>query len=145
MNEDLLRRLLGAQQRMAAHSTLHTETIARQLGSTPTDVKCLSLLVLEPMTPRRIADELHLTAGAGTTVIDRLEKAGYARRERTSADRRQVTVQADLEKAQAAIALYTPLYERTRALVERYDEAQLAFLVDYVEKMTDILASSSDA
>src|SRR3569833_2256761 len=125
MNEDLLQRLLGAQQRMAAPSTLHTAAIARKLGSTPTDLKCLSLLVREPLTPRRIADELHLTAGAVTTVIDRLEKAGYARRERSSTDRRQVRVQADLEKAQEASALYTPLYERTRELVGKYDEAQV--------------------
>lgn len=136
---ELVQRLLIDQQRMAARGLRYNEAVARELGVTPTDVKCLGLLVQRPCTPRELAGELELTAGAVTAVVDRLEHAGFARRERSTTDRRQVVVHAVTEQAQRAVALHLPLYERLAELVGSYDEQQIRTLLDYIERCTQVL------
>src|SRR5689334_23411668 len=107
-----VRRLLAAQQRAAARGTVLAELIAARLRITPTDLKCVYLLTQGSRTARALADALRLTPSATTAVIDRLERAGFATRNRDSADRRQVTVSAVPERLAEATALYQPLYER---------------------------------
>ncbi|MGC7103127.1 MarR family transcriptional regulator [Amycolatopsis lurida] len=141
---ELVQQLLTSQQRMAARSLRYNESIARKLGVTPTDVKGLGLLVQRPHTPRELADELELTASAVTAVVDRLEHAGFARRERSSTDRRQVTVHAVAEQTQRAVALHISLYERLAEVVSSYDEQQIGTLLDYIEQCTRILADEAD-
>lgn len=60
---------------------VHGETVAARLGITGTDLECLMVLLRGPRTPRELAAELRLTPSAVTAVIDRMESAGFARRE----------------------------------------------------------------
>lgn len=133
-------RLLAAQQRTAARGTVLAELIATRLSITPTDLKCVHLLSQGPRTARALADELRLTPSATTTVIDRLERAGFATRQRDSADRRQVTVRAVPERVAEATALYRPLYERMADLVGGYTDEQITLLLDFAERSDEILA-----
>lgn len=133
-------RLLAAQQRAAARGTVLAELIAARLGITPTDLKCLHVLLRGPRTARALADELRLTPSATTSVIDRLEHAGFATRQRDSADRRQVNVHAVPERAAEATALYRPLYERMAELVGGYTDDQVTVLLDFAERSDEVLA-----
>jgi DNA-binding MarR family transcriptional regulator len=133
-------RLLAAQQRAAARGTVLAELIAARLGITPTDLKCVHLLSQGPRTARALADDLRLTPSATTTVIDRLERAGFATRNRDSTDRRQVTVSAVPERVAEATALYRPLYERMADLVSGYTDDQVTLLLDFAERSDEILA-----
>ena len=133
-------RLLAAQQRAAALGTVLSELIAARLHITPTDLKCVHLLARAPRTARALADELRLTPSAITTVIDRLERAGFATRERDSTDRRQVTVRAVPERVAEATAMYRPLYERMTDLVGGYTDDQVALLLDFAERSAAVLA-----
>jgi DNA-binding MarR family transcriptional regulator len=133
-------RLLAAQQRAAARGTVLAELIAGRLGITPTDLKCVHVLSRGPRTARVLAEELRLTPGAITAVVDRLERAGFATRERGSTDRRQVTVRAVPERVAEAAALYRPLYERMADLVGGYTDDQVALLLDFAERSDEILA-----
>jgi len=47
----------------------------------------------EPLTAGELAVEAGLTTGAVTTVLDRLERAGYALRVRDTHDRRRILVE----------------------------------------------------
>ncbi len=53
--------------------------LAEYLGVGRTDLRCLDLIVRGgPQTASELGVRLHLTRGSMTTLIDRLERAGYA-------------------------------------------------------------------
>ncbi len=73
-----------------------------------------------------------LTTGAVTAVIDRLEKAGYARRVGDPADRRRVLVELTERARQLAWELMgEPMSNNGREVVERYSDEQLELLVEF--------------
>ncbi|MEV0228629.1 MarR family transcriptional regulator [Nonomuraea sp. NPDC050786] len=126
--------LMGLQQHAAALGTIHAEQIASQLGITATDLKGLFLLLQRPHAPRELAAALHLTPSAITSVIDRMERAGFARREPSKTDRRRYLVTAVPDRAQQAIELYTPLFTSMREVLAHYDDDQLATLLDFAQR-----------
>jgi DNA-binding MarR family transcriptional regulator len=68
--------------------------IADLLGVNRTDILCLDILArLGTVTAGRLAAESHLTTGAITALIDRLERAGYVSRLPDPVDRRRVLVE----------------------------------------------------
>jgi DNA-binding MarR family transcriptional regulator len=70
------------------------QAVADALGMNRTDMRCIDVLQREgPVTAGRLAEATGLTTGAMTTALDRLERAGYARRTRDAADRRRVVVE----------------------------------------------------
>ncbi|GJM74993.1 hypothetical protein HMSSN036_72090 [Paenibacillus macerans] len=71
------------------------QTISEKIGLNATDHKCLDyLLKAGPVTAGRLAELTGLTTGAVTSVIDRLEQAGFATRDKDPNDRRKVLVKA---------------------------------------------------
>lgn len=61
-------------------------------GVSRNDLRCLNMLADAPAKPSVIAAELGLTTGSVTALIDRLERANLARRDRDPEDRRGVIV-----------------------------------------------------
>ena len=62
---------------------------AEKVGLGLTDMQLLHMLQLYgPSTPSRLAAWTRLSSGGVTVALDRLEKAGYLRREANPADRR---------------------------------------------------------
>jgi DNA-binding MarR family transcriptional regulator len=75
------------------------QVFAERLGLNRTDLHVLGLLQdAGSMTAGDVAEATSLTTGAVTAVIDRLEKSGYARRERVAGDRRRVVVRPTHER-----------------------------------------------
>jgi hypothetical protein len=67
---------------LSAAVVLFHEAVAAQLGMSATEWRCLSLLSQQgPATAGRLAQLSGFTTGAITGIVDRLERAGYARRE----------------------------------------------------------------
>src|SRR5215510_8760128 len=96
---------------------------------------CLDLLGLAgPTTAGRLATHTGLTTGAMTAVIDRLERAGFARRVRDAGDRRCVLVEALPERVRQIEMLYRPLIAAVARLNEEYGDRQLAVVVDYLSR-----------
>src|SRR5436853_3885354 len=82
----------------AARVILHGLRASDALSLAPTDLVCMCLLQLNgPATPGWLSEMTGLTTGAVTGMIDRLERAGYVRREPDPEDRRRVIVQPDLQ------------------------------------------------
>lgn len=95
--------------RFIADVVLFNQTVAQREGLNASDAQFLTLLQVHgPMTPGRLAARTGFTTGATTGVIDRLERAGFARRTRDERDRRKVIVTPQWEAIQAR--LY-PRYE----------------------------------
>src|SRR3954447_9776369 len=70
--------------------------VADQLGVNRTDMRILDLLSQLPdrrMTAGELAEKAVLSTAAITAAVDRLERKGYARRTRDTADRRRVFIE----------------------------------------------------
>ena len=78
------------------------QAVADAIGINRTDLRCLDVIQREwPVAAGRLAEQTGLTTGAITTVLDRLERAGYARRVRDPSDRRRVLVEVTPEPSRA--------------------------------------------
>jgi len=108
--------------------------VADALGLNRTDMRCLDVLEREgPVTAGRLAEATGLTTGAMTTALDRLERAGYASRTRDLADRRRVLV-ATTAQARDAGRYYGEHVAQSERLYQRYTEAQLEMLLEFVRE-----------
>lgn len=111
------------------------QAVADALGLNRTDMRCLDVLEREgPVTAGRLAEATGLTTGAMTTALDRLERAGYARRVPDTADRRRVLVQATPQSLQDAGRFYGEHAALSELLYQRYTEAQLELLLGFVRE-----------
>src|SRR5579872_2319205 len=103
--DDLLLRLEHGVRRMLAGAIIFNQQVAESLGVNATDLQCLNLLELQgALTPGELARCCGLTTGGVTVVLDRLEKAGYIKREPNPDDRRSLLIRpvtAKLRKLQA--------------------------------------------
>lgn len=123
-------------QLLAATIVLFEQAVADQLHISVSHIHCANLLRLTgPMTAGQLAELTGLTTGAVTSMIDRLERAGYVRRESDPHDRRRVFVHAEGEAMERDIGpLYTPLANASAALNAHYSDQELALLVDYLTR-----------
>jgi len=137
--QEILAALSTAMRRASANGVLLSQAIAECVGLSSNDMECLDLLSQEGIvTAGRLAEITGLSTGAVTGIIDRLEKAGYARRVPNPRDRRSVLVEPLLEKVARDIGPFFTAIERGMAeLSARYDEAELALLLDFVSRLNE--------
>ena len=111
------------------------EAVARALDVNRTDLRCLSVLSrLGTVTAGALAAMAGVTRGAMTTALDRLERAGYARRAWGAEDRRSVRVELTEDARKRIWALYGPLAEEGATLLQKYTLAELAAVLRYLEE-----------
>lgn len=111
--------------------------IANYLGLSEIDHKCLDVILRteKPLTGNQLAGETSLTAGAITGVVDRLEKAGYAYRQRDQQDRRLVYIVPFREKAMMNIGpLFEIMQQSMDKILSEYDDEKLEVICDYLSK-----------
>jgi DNA-binding MarR family transcriptional regulator len=114
---------------------------ARLLGINETDLRCLEILMREEpgATPRLLADRLGLTTGSVTSVLDRLEKAGYLTRAPHPSDRRKLVVRATETAVQRAGELIGPLLaDGQERLLSRYSARQLDLIAEFLVRARDL-------
>ena len=108
------------------------EVAREKLGINRTDLRCLNIVENNgPMTAGRLAELSGLTTAAVTSVLDRLERAGYARRLRDQQDRRQVMVEVTPLLAERATPIWGPLGEEAQSILARMSAQQLQALIDF--------------
>ena len=109
------------------------EAAAERLGVNRTDLRVLGMLVRRgPMTAGQLAQACGLSRGAMTTAIDRLDRAGYARRVRDLRDRRSVRVKITPRARRLCTELYGPISDAGMARLRRYSDEELALLRDFL-------------
>jgi DNA-binding MarR family transcriptional regulator len=114
---------------------LVTTAAADALGVNSTDHRCIELIERAgELTAGQLAEASGLTTGAITTVLDRLERAGYIQRLRDPADRRRVVVQTTALARRRSQAIFGPLIAESRAMLADYSDEQLALLTDFLER-----------
>jgi len=130
----LIEAINGEVRRSQNRTDAYDEAVADAVGINRTDHRCLDILENEGgATAGRLAELMGLSTGAVTTVLDRLERAGLARRVRDEHDRRKVNVVVT-EKAGALLwPFYEPLMKMSERLYVRYSDEQLALVLDFLE------------
>ena len=131
---ELIDAINGEVRRAQNRSDAYDEAVADAVGINRTDHRCLDILENEGgATAGRLAELMGLSTGAVTTVLDRLERAGLARRVRDEHDRRKVNVVVT-EKAGALLwPFYEQLMKMSERLYVRYSDEQLALVLDFLE------------
>ena len=144
MSTDRITRYIPLARAVWMRSMEFHEAIANALGLHATDLKALRLLGEGPLTVGRIAEGLELTGPSATALVDRLERAGYVRRERSTADRRQVTIVADAQKLDALNALYEPYQADMRQVLDGYAEDEFETIIAYLSKTGRLLKTHAE-
>ncbi len=135
----LLAGVLREVRRMTAQSVLISQAVSERFGLNSSDLECLDLALLSGgATAGEFAKVTGLTTGAITGVIDRLERAGYVRRERDPTDRRKVVVRARPAMTRRIAPLYDSLQREMTALWSRYGDEQLALILDFLARSCDL-------
>ncbi len=135
----LIERLSSVSRKLSNETVLYQQAAAEQFGLNATDIKTgYILLESDPLTAGQIAKSSGLTTGAVTSVIDRLELAGFVRRGADPNDRRKVIVERIQSKAEEVHKVYQPMLSAMSRLNEQYTNQELALILDYLEAETEI-------
>ena len=137
--DELIARLALLGQIDSTQTALFQQRAAAANGVGITEMKALDILVREGVqTAGQLTAALHLTSGAITGVIDRLEKRHLARRTADPSDRRKVIVEADFATLASGPNPYQSIGDAFSALYAGYTVEQLEFLVQHLERSTEI-------
>ncbi len=118
------------------------QAVAERVGLSRTDLRCLDL-VLEmviagtPATPRRLAEAASLTPSTITSVLDRLERAGYLQRTREQANRRQVLLQLTARFAEVAEEIFGPVGAEGAAQLAQLTDAEVDTMIAFFSRAHD--------
>ncbi|GGW52365.1 putative HTH-type transcriptional regulator YcgE [Streptomyces lucensis JCM 4490] len=130
---------LSAMDHLIAAHLIGQQELARRLGLTVTDLTCFAF-VLEAgedlLTAGDLAARAHVTTGAVTGILNRLERAGYVTRRPDPSDRRRVRVAAVPAAVTRVEAVYAGHYERLTALFSDYSAGELAIITDWFTRAT---------
>jgi len=113
---------------------------AERLGVNRTDLHCLNTVEnAGGLTAGELARETGLTTGAVTGVIDRLDRAGYARRVPDPEDRRRVKVEVTPKFYARADQIWGPLAaDWERSLSGRFTAEQLERVIELLRPTNEV-------
>jgi DNA-binding MarR family transcriptional regulator len=121
------------------------QLVGERMGVNRTDHRVLEILArCGPMTAGELARQSHLTTGAVTAVLDRLERVEYARRLRDTEDRRRVLIEETPECRRAAMGYYGPFMRRSFEVMEKYTAEELRVVRDFMRDATALAAGYAD-
>lgn len=136
---DIIERLALLGEAESTQTALFQQMAAARYGLGITDMRAMSILLRNgPQSAGDLMAQLHVTSGAVTGVINRLESAGLARREGDPQDRRRVVVVVDAEGLESRENVYLPIREAFSDLYRGYSLEQLQFLVRHFERAITI-------
>jgi DNA-binding MarR family transcriptional regulator len=131
---------LGELFRINGSQDIAFDTVAAErLGINRTDLNCIDVIERHGgVTAGQLAAEAGLTTGAVTAVIDRLERAGYARRVRDDEDRRRVKVEVTPKLENEAGKIYGPLMEEFQAVMNGATAEQLRVMIEFLRRANEV-------
>lgn len=134
---------------LVVEGTKFTGAFASAHGLHHTDVDALTRVMAQergtPMTAGALAQELGLTTGAITSVVDRLERAGHVSRVRDDADRRKVLVHYSAGGRALADEFVDPLTRRIDAVMDQFTSAELDVVRRYLTATSEAIAAHRES
>jgi DNA-binding MarR family transcriptional regulator len=118
---------------------------AEKAGLGLTDMQMVHMLQLYgPSTPSRLAAWTGLSSGGITVALDRLEKAGYLRREPNPADRRSLLITLIPARLRKIAAMYEGVEKETRRLLALLPQSDLEAVVRFFETLHAVGTDSEE-
>jgi len=122
------------------------EVAARHYGLNRTDMRALEIVSREgPLAPTELASRLGFTTGGITTVIDRLERAGYVTRRPQGSDRRRLVIDVTDATRQKDSQVFSGLGRVTRRALATYSADDLGVIGDFLDRMREVTAAFTDS
>lgn len=140
---------VGTAMRRMLHSVENARLhAARTQHLHPTDFACLGLLARssEPLSPKDIINQLDLSSGSVTALLDRLERGGYITRMANPDDRRSLLVVLDTNAASGPMKSYQRIEQSYRDATAGFSPEELSMISEFLERMvrlTDDLSASA--
>lgn len=133
-------RILRAIRRIIRSVDIYSHKLAIESGVTVPQLSCL-LRVVEggALTLKSLADEVDLSASTLVGIIDRLERKGLVRRERSAVDRRQVLISATEEGVILASGSPSPLQDQLASALDTLPELERAAITLSLERIVDLM------
>lgn len=125
---------IGALDDLVATNLVGRQELARNLDLSVKDLVCFAH-VLEsdaPVTAGDLAARAHVTTGAVTGILNRLERGGFVERKPDPTDRRRVHVTPVPAAAERVQAVYGPYAKLLTELCARYSADELAVITDWL-------------
>ncbi len=119
------------------------QAVADRIGVNRTDLRCLDILTDEAgsgrrLTPRELAEQSGMSPSAITTVLDRLERAGYAGRVRDDVNRRRVLVALTPLLAKLTEDIFAPVAAAGQAHLASYSDDELELLLVFFARVHEL-------
>jgi DNA-binding MarR family transcriptional regulator len=108
-----------------------------------TDLTCFAYVIEAGEnlpTAGDLAARVHVTTGAVTGILNRLERAGYITRRPDPTDRRRIRVAAQPDAVARVREVYEPYYARLGQLFADYSPDEIAVLNDWFTRASALAA-----
>ncbi|ODU94487.1 MAG: hypothetical protein BGP23_11855 [Lysobacterales bacterium 66-474] len=127
---------IGEATRLFQDSTdAFDDAACAALGINRTDLKCLGMIVeANSISAGELAAGMGLTRGAMTTALDRIERAGYARRVADPDDRRGIRVELTPSCMRSLEAIWGGIRREGEAMMSGYTAAELATVLRFIQE-----------
>jgi DNA-binding MarR family transcriptional regulator len=137
--QELAEQITGPLSRRHSTATvLFHQAVAERLGLGPADHKCLDLLVERgSMSGSQLAAVTGLTSGAITGVVNRLERAGYVRRQPDPDDRRKQVLTPVDERINDIQEVFRDIRPAFENLLDGFDVHQLTAIAEFLTRSTE--------
>lgn len=138
--------VVGSLRALSTEMDRLDQAAADWYGLNRTDMQALDILGRTgPLAPTALARQLGFTTGGVTTVLDRLEKAGYIRRRPDPADRRRQLVETTEATAARDEEVFGDLIRATSDVLADYTEDRLVVIRDFLDRIRHVTAAHADA
>jgi DNA-binding MarR family transcriptional regulator len=138
--------VVGSLRALSTEIDRLDQAAADRYGLNRTDMRALDIVgQAGPLAPTALARLLGFTTGGVTSVLDRLERAGYIRRQADPGDRRRQVVHTTEATAARDQEVFGDLIRRTSELLAAYTDDQLRIIHDFLDRNRQLTAAYADA
>ncbi|KAF2776546.1 MULTISPECIES: MarR family transcriptional regulator [Streptomyces] len=122
---------------LVAASLVGQQEFARNLGLSLTDLVCFAHVAEAgdtPVTAGELATRAHVTTGAVTGILNRLERGGFVHRRPDPADRRRVHVVAVPAAAERVRAVFGPYHRLLADSLADHTPDEVALIAGWLDR-----------
>lgn len=146
ISEDQISSVISALRELGSEQDRLDDAASRFYGLNRTDMRALEIVSRSgPIAPTELARLMGFTTGGITTVVDRLEKAGYVARRPSGSDRRRLVVEATDATVEKDRQAFAGLVGATGELIATFKRTELAAITRFLDGVRMITAESADS
>jgi DNA-binding MarR family transcriptional regulator len=139
-----MNRITDTFREMSVVMTVLNLRAGEQVGLRDVELKALDVLMRDgAMSAKALGQRLGMHPATMTGILDKLEKSGWVRRERSPEDRRVVLIQPVRERVGEVVKLFTPMNTAANEALDRYDTEQLDTIAKFLDTMVEMAKEAS--